>query len=78
MDEKAEAKLLTIEQAARVLGAISPWTLRKHIERRSVSVVRKGRRVFLHADEAARIGKEGLPSLKRPEPHPQPDGATNP
>jgi hypothetical protein len=53
--------------------------LRKHIERRTVAVVRIGRRVFLHADEAARIGREGLPPLKPVEAHPQPpkpDGAT--
>jgi hypothetical protein len=72
MQEKAEAKLLTIEEAAQVLGAISPWTLRKHIERGSVAVVHIGRRVFLHADETARIGREGLPPLKPLEPNPQP------
>ena len=63
MPEVTEAKLLTIEDAARVLGAISPWTLRKHIERGSVAVVRLGRRVFIHIEEVSRIQREGLPRL---------------
>ena len=63
MSEAMESKLVTIEGAAQALGAISPWTLRKHIERRTVAVVRLGRRVFIHTDEIARIVKEGLPPL---------------
>lgn len=68
MPEAMESKLVTIEGAAQALGAISPWTLRKHIERGTVSVVRLGRRVFFHTDEIARIEKEGLPPLKTQEP----------
>lgn len=53
-----------IEDASRQrLGNISPWTLRKHIEKGNVKVVRIGRRVFLAEDEIRRIQKEGLPSL---------------
>ena len=63
MPEAAEAKLLTIEGAAQVLGAISPWTLRKHIGRGSIVAVRLGRRVFIDTTELDRIRREGLPTL---------------
>lgn len=57
------AVLFAIGEAAAELGGISPWTLRKHISRGTVRVVRIGRRVMLDADELARIRKDGLPSL---------------
>jgi hypothetical protein len=64
MDAVSEAvALYSIEDAARVLGKISSWTLRKHVKRGSVSTVRIGRRVFLNADEILRIQTQGLPSL---------------
>jgi hypothetical protein len=57
--------LYSIEEAARMLGGISPWTLRKHISLgQRIRVVRLGRRVFLDAEELARIRREGLPSLR--------------
>ena len=57
--------LYSIDEAARMLGGISPWTLRKHISLgQKVRVVRLGRRVFLDADELERIRREGLPSLR--------------
>ena len=63
--------LYSIIEAARMLGGISPWTLRKHITSRGASggapgrirVVRLGRRVFLDESEVARLEREGLPSL---------------
>ena len=55
--------LYSIEDAARVLGKISSWTLRKHLKRGSVTAVRIGRRTFLSADEIRRIQAQGLPSL---------------
>jgi hypothetical protein len=60
-----EPRLLGVDEAARVLGGISPWTLRKHIDIGNVKVTRIGRRVFLDAEEVERIRREGLPSLAR-------------
>jgi hypothetical protein len=58
-----EALLFSVDDAARVLGGTSPWTLRKHIAIGNVKVTRIGRRVFLDADEVDRIRRDGLPSL---------------
>lgn len=63
------AALYSLEDAAKVLGRISSWTLRKHLKRGTVKAVRIGRRLFLNADEIRRIQKNGLPSL-RAEAHP--------
>ena len=63
-----EPRLLGVDEAARVLGGISPWTLRKHIEFGNVKVTRIGRRVFLDAEEVERIRRDGLPRLRRPQP----------
>ena len=62
--------LYSIIEAARMLGGISPWTLRKHITSGGASggapgripEVRLGRQ---HSDESevARLEREGLPSL---------------
>jgi hypothetical protein len=62
--DKVVSGLLSIFEAARELGGISPWSLRKHVSQGNVQVTRLGRRVFLRADEIARIQREGLPSLK--------------
>jgi len=56
-------QLFSIDEAGRVLGGISPWTLRKHIAAGSVKVTRIGRRVLLPAEELECIRREGLPSL---------------
>lgn len=58
--------LHSIPEAARLLGGISHWTLRKHVSAGRVRVVRIGRRVFLDAEELDRIRREGLPSLQTP------------
>jgi excisionase family DNA binding protein len=55
--------LFAIAEAAKALGGISPWTLRKHLASGRLRVVRIGRRVFLDAEEVERIRREGLPSL---------------
>lgn len=55
--------LYSFEEASRELGGVSTWTLRKHAGQGSLKVTRVGRRVFLNAEEIARIGREGLPSL---------------
>jgi hypothetical protein len=55
--------LYPLPLAANLLGGISVWTLRKHVARRNVKVVRLGRRVFLSFEEVERIRQEGLPSL---------------
>jgi excisionase family DNA binding protein len=56
--------LHSIDEAARLLGGISPWTLRKHISSGRLRVVRLGRRVFVDAEELERIRRDGLPSLR--------------
>lgn len=56
-------ELLTLHDAARVLGSMSPWTLRKHVAQGHVRVTRLGRRLFIREDELERIRCEGLPSL---------------
>jgi hypothetical protein len=58
--------LYSVEDAARVLGKISSWTLRAHLRRGTVSAVRIGRRLFLNAAEIRRIQSDGLPSLAAP------------
>lgn len=60
---QVDPKLFDLESASATLGSVSVWTLRKHISRRTVSVTRIGRRVFLPAEEVERIRREGLPSL---------------
>jgi excisionase family DNA binding protein len=55
--------LFSIAEAAKSLGGISHWTLRKHVASGRLRVVRIGRRVFLDAEEIERIRREGLPSL---------------
>jgi hypothetical protein len=59
-----EAALYSLEDAAKVLGRISSWTLRKHLKRGNVAAVRIGRRLFLGRDEVHRIQAQGLPSLR--------------
>lgn len=63
MKNLSEPHLFSVEDAGRLLGGISPWTLRKHIGVGNVKVTRIGRRVFLAAEELERIRREGLPSL---------------
>ena len=62
--DKATSALFSIFDAARELGSISPWTLRKHITQGTIKVTRLGRRVFLRGEEIERIRQEGLPSLR--------------
>ena len=61
--EKQESKLFSLEAATEPLGGVSQWTLRKHAASGSLKIVRIGKRVFVPADEIARIQREGLPSL---------------
>ena len=56
--------LLSVEEAADRLGRISAWTLRKHIARGNVRVIRIGRRVLIASEDVQRIYAGGLPSLK--------------
>jgi excisionase family DNA binding protein len=56
--------LFALPEAARVLGNISHWTLRKHVSEGRIRVVRIGRRIFLDAEELQRIRRDGLPSLR--------------
>ena len=50
-----DQQLFDLPSAARALGGISVWTLRKHILRDTVQVTRLGRRVFLTRAELERI-----------------------
>jgi hypothetical protein len=63
-DGQLSNKLYSLEDASRVLGGVSVWTLRKHISSGRLQVVRLGRRVFLDAEEIDRVRREGLPSLR--------------
>ena len=67
MTQSRTTRLLTIFDAAHELGAISPWTLRKHIAQGTVRATRLGRRVFVPTNEVERIQQEGLPSLHATE-----------
>ena len=62
-----ETTLHDLFTAARMLGSISPWTIRKHIAQGTVRATRLGRRVFLRVEEIERIRSQGLPPL-RPTP----------
>ena len=55
--------LFSFEESARLLGGISPWSLRRHAQRKNIRVIHLGLRVFLDAQELDRIRREGLPSL---------------
>jgi len=55
--------LYSFAEAARLLGGISHWTLRKNAAMGRIRVVHIGRRVFLPAEEVERIQTHGLPSL---------------
>ena len=63
-DSTPTSNILNIFDAARALGGISPWTLRKHVSQGTVAVTRMGRRVFLRGEEIERIRREGLPKLR--------------
>lgn len=55
--------LYNLEDAARSLGRISSWTLRRHLRRGTLSAVRIGRRLLISSNEIRRIQAQGLPSL---------------
>lgn len=57
-------KLYSLDDASRVLGGVSVWTLRKHAAAGRIKVVRLGRRVFVDTEELERVRREGLPSLQ--------------
>ena len=60
---ESKPMLHKFEAASVLLGGFSPWSLRRHAQRRNVRVVRLGNRVFLDSEELERIRREGLPSL---------------
>jgi hypothetical protein len=68
MQNSESSALFNVEDAARVLGHISSWTLRKHLKCGTVTAVRIGRRIFINQAEIRRIQSTGLPSLREQEP----------
>jgi hypothetical protein len=56
--------LFAFQEAGKILGGVSPWTLRKHAQRKNIRIVRLGQRVFLDTMELDRIRREGLPRLE--------------
>jgi hypothetical protein len=66
-------KLFSLEEAARILGGISVWTIRKHISAGHVKPVKIGRRVFLSVDVIDHIQSHGLPSLHMTSLHSHPE-----
>jgi predicted site-specific integrase-resolvase len=67
VQQAIEVTLFGLEDAAKALGRISSWTLRKHVKLGTIKVVRIGRRLFINQAEIQRIQAEGLPSLRAPE-----------
>ena len=65
-EQVAESKpiLHTFEESGRLLGGFSPWSLRRHAQRKNIRTTHLGSRVFLDTEELERIRREGLPSLK--------------
>lgn len=57
------SRLYPIEESARILGGLSPWTLRAHIRVGNIKVVRVGTRVMLNSAEIERVTRQGLPKL---------------
>jgi hypothetical protein len=55
--------LCSLPEVAKSLGAISIWTVRKHVTRGNIRVVRLGKRVLVPTEELDRIRRDGLPSL---------------
>lgn len=62
--DSPSTKLYSLAEAARLLGGISVWTLRKHMSQATIQATKLGRRVFLSGEEISRIQRDGLPSLK--------------
>lgn len=62
-EDSGDKKLYSLDDASRELGGISTWFLRKAIVRGTVKPTKLGRRIFISAEECARIQREGLPSL---------------
>jgi hypothetical protein len=56
--------LCSLPEVAQSLGAISIWTVRKHVARGNIRVVRLGKRVLVPMEELDRIRRDGLPSLR--------------
>jgi hypothetical protein len=63
VDSDGRRGLFGFREAGQFLGGLSPWTLKKHAQRKNIRVVRLGQRVFLDREELDRIRREGLPSL---------------
>lgn len=57
--------LLTIEHLAKLTGDSSHWTIRRHVAKGNIRVIRLGRRVFITPEEFERIKREGLPRLTK-------------
>lgn len=60
---QAAPALFSLAEAVKLLGGISIWTLRKHLQRGNLRAVHIGRRVFLSSEVIAEIQHGGLPSL---------------
>lgn len=71
-NREVEPVLFSFEEAARLLGGLSPWTLRRHAQRGNIHTVKLGQRVFLDAGELDRIRREGLPRLGPTQPSEDP------
>ncbi len=61
-----DQKLFSLESAAKTLGNVSVWTLRRHLALGSFRAVRIGKRVLLSQETVERIARAGLPSLPAP------------
>jgi hypothetical protein len=57
--------LFSFEESGKYLGGISPWSLRRHAQRKNLRTVHLGLRVFITLEELERIRREGLPPLSQ-------------
>lgn len=71
---ESTARAYDLYQLADALG-MSHWTLRRHVKLGNIHVTRFGNRLRVTQDEAERILREGLPSLRAPEPASHPEAA---
>ena len=68
----AMEKLFSVPEAAKVLGGISPWTLRAWLSRGWLQRTKLGRRTLIAESELERFVKHGAKPVAKPA-----DGGAN-
>lgn len=57
------ALLHSIDETARLLGNLSPWSIRRFISQSRIKAVRIGSRVMVSQEEIENVVKNGIPPL---------------